>query len=95
MVGVIDCEDAGSLLEMKARGAHAFSCGELGGFGRAARAARSEAARESAQAGEGGAVGMGAAAESAFAPESGCGCAEGGVDGFFVHIGGGLAAGEE
>jgi hypothetical protein len=38
---------------------------------------------------------MGAAAESAFAPESGCGCAEGGVDGFFVHDGGGLAAGEE
>jgi hypothetical protein len=29
---------------------------------------------------------MGAAAESAFAPESGCGCAEGGVDGFFVHM---------
>ena len=53
-------------------------------------------AGESAEAGEGGAVGMGAAAESAFAPESGCGCAEGGVDGFFwcCHDGG-LAAGEE
>ena len=38
---------------------------------------------ESAEAGEGGAVGMGAAAESAFAPESGCGCADGGVNGFF------------
>ena len=40
-------------------------------------------AGESAEAGEGGAVGMGAAAESAFAPESGCGCADGGVNGFF------------
>ena len=66
----------------------------LAGWGEASSAERSGTG-ESAEAGEGGAVGMGAAAESAFAPESGCGCAEGGVDGFFVHDGGGLAAGEE
>ena len=60
-----------------------------------ASSAERSGAGESAEAGEGGAVGMGAAAESAFAPESGCGCAEGGVDGFFVNIGGGLAAGKE
>ena len=60
----------------------------LAGWGEASSAERSGAG-ESAEAGEGGAVGMGAAAESAFAPESGCGCAEGGVDGFFVHSSGG------
>ena len=48
---------------------------------------------ESAEAGEGGAVGMGAAAESAFAPESGGGGTEGGVDGFFwcCHDGGAVS----